>query len=233
MTIKIKHMVAIAALAAMTPSSTSCNSDEPKSSKEPVTQFATLLSVSNSGSTFEMNNASNDRQITVSSSKIIDTTNVKVGNRLLLRFNYTSPQVANTGGPIDLQSYQQVINEPLIAGTAEEWDSWRTQEVNAFYITRTGNYLNMMANVYVLHAPKTFKLVVDSETLNDPYPVAHIIFLSDTSIDGEIRVGYASWDLSLVWKLQSAKGIKVMMANTAGDRVMTFEKDRASITPLD
>lgn len=208
----------------------SCNSSTSDVTEEPLYDFATLTGVNDKGSTFEVIREADEQPCVFTSSFKVDTTRIHVGERLLISY-VNSNGVSYISGPIDLYRYQQVLNGSIEVGTSTEWDSWRTNDVAIYYATRTGKYINVMANVYVLNAPKTFTLVADKATLNDEYPKVYLVFLSDASLEGSMRSGYASWNISEVWDLPTCKGIKLYMANTVGDKVLTFAKDNPSISP--
>lgn len=212
---------------------TSCNSDSPGGlEEEPLYDFATLTGVNDNGSTLEVIRQGDEQPCTFTTPLKVDTTRIPVGDRLLITY-VNSNGVSYVSGPINLYRYQQVLNGDIEIGTSTEWNSWRTNDVSIYYATRTGKYINVMANVYVLNAPKTFTIVADKETLNDEYPNVYLVFLSDTNLEGSMRSGYASWDISKVWDLPTCKGIKLHMANIVGDKVVTFAKDNPSIKPIE
>lgn len=234
MTKNIKKLISGLVSAVLLLGVASCNSSDGGKGiiDNPLYDFATLTAVGDNGSTFEVIKSGDAQPVYLTSNIKVDTKIVPVGQRLLITYQPTDG-ISYQSGPIDLYRYQQVINGDVETGTAAQWEAWRTQDVSLYYFTRTGKYLNAMVNVFVLNAPKTFTLVADEATLDDEYPVLHMIFISDTSMDGSMRTGYASWNIAKVWDRPTCKGVKVLVANIAGDKSYTFTKDKAPITPAE
>lgn len=214
--------------------STSCNSDDDNGGLPPGTLYdiVTLVSNTDQGSVFEFRRDGDSPLITLTSSRRVST-DFKDGDRLLIAYMPLSG-VSYVSGSIDLYGTGNVINGDIQTGTAQEWNSFRTADQNVAFINRSGEYLNVRTEIYVRSQPKTYALVVDESTLDEEIPTAYIIFEPDTQGDTSLHTGYASWNLSKVWNLESVKGLKIVWSDGAtgktGER--TFKKDIQQIEPV-
>jgi len=219
-------------LCAMALSLGACNEDNEKSLPEgTLYDIVTLTANDDDGSVFQFQKDGDSPMITLVSSRKLPET-VKVGERLFIAYVPVGG-VSYVSGAIDLIAYQSVLNDDIKIGTAEEYDGFLTEDQRLTYLTRTGKYLNVAAEIYVLHSPKIYRLVCDEETLDDKYPVCYIQFFTDSGADGRIYTGRASFDISEVWNRPNVEGIVVRLSNTDGANEFTFKKSKETITPTE
>lgn len=225
MKMKTTKSLPLVALMAILALFTSCNK-EPKGGTLPsgtLFDIVTLTANPETGAVFEFQKDGDSPVITLYSSTHLPDT-YKIGQRMLIAYEPTNG-VSYVSGAIVLYGIQSVLNGDIEIGTASQWQNFMTQDQRLTYITRTGQYLNVQADVYVLSQPKTYALVCDESTLDSAWPVCYIIFISDTQGDGRMIQGRASWNISQVWNRENVEGIKVRLANTDGPNEFTFKKD--------
>lgn len=212
---------------------TSCNDDNGGKELPEGTLYdiVTLVSNSDEGSVFEFRKDGDSPIITLVSSRKLDEKEVKPGQRMMIAYVPLSG-VSYVSGGINLIGYRSVLNGDIQVGKAEDWNSFRTFNQKVTWINRSGQYLNVQANIFVKNEPKKYDLVVDESTLNDEYPVAYIIFIPDNEINGYVINGVASWNITKVWEKGSCKGLKVRWANEEGTSTeKVFEKGKEVIEP--
>ncbi len=235
MTTKIRTLMLalITLFGAATFTSCSDDNDGPDFPSNTLYDIVTFESSNESGTTFTLQKDGDSPLITYHSSRQLSTDdNVKAGARLLIAYTIPDSRQAYTSGEINLLGYRSVYNGDIIVGESDDYASFLTQDQRITYLTRTGKYINVGAEIYVLNAPKTYQLVVDKATLGEAYPTAYIIFISDTTADGTIHQGYGSWDISAVWDLPTCKGLTLRVSDPSGQSEYKFEKT-PDITPID
>ncbi len=211
---------------------TSCNEDSGNTfPDETLYDIVTLVENNDSGSVFEFRKDGDSPVITLTSTRKLSD-EVKVGERLMIAYIPLSG-VSYVSGSIELVGYRSVYNGPIVIGKSSDWKAFRTYDQRLTWINRSGNYLNVSAEIYILSQPRTYELVLDETTLNDEYPVAYIVFEPDTNGDGTMHTGYASWDISSVWALGTCKGLKVRLSNLDGKNEFVFEKNPEDIKPVE
>ena len=75
--------------------------------------------------------------------------------------------------------------------------------------------------------------MLDEKTLDNEYPQAYIIYLPDSDLNGTMKTGYASWDISSVWALGTCKGLKISWVDENGSQTRTFNKDQQQVKPAE
>lgn len=198
----------------------SCNS----SSDDIVTEeyqydIATLSAMNDNGSSYIVQKDAASLPVTLTTTQRIDTTNVKVGERLLIVYSLPNGVSAYTSSSITLQGYRPIINKPI------EFGSFSGQNDNLRLISAwvTGKYLNVYASGAVYSDPKEFKLIVDENTLSDQYPTVYLVFRTDNEMSAVESSIYASFDIS---ELQSkASGFQLVwnpIGSVSGKEVFDF-----------
>lgn len=208
------HALALVLAAVCTTAVTSCSDDD---DDDPVPSsalidFVTVASNTDSGSSFTVIDPATEKSATlVTTSRIGEE--FQVGTRALIQ--YTAAQGQYESGQISLYGINSVINGTISEGNATTTDNWSSDPANIASCYRTGKYLNLSCMVNMSSQPNKFEIVADEATLADEYPTAHILFKSDNTM-AQQTVLYASIDLSPVWNLQSAKGIKFIFHTSSG-----------------
>jgi hypothetical protein len=195
--------------------------------------FATVAAVGDTGATFTFRKEDDSPLITLTSTQSFNKDTVKVGMRVFIAYTIESNQ-AYTSGPVTITGMLSPFGGDILAGYAKDYSQFASQQIKLDAMWRSGEYLNVTATAPYYQNPKTFKLVVDSTTIDDTYPKAYLIFESDREIDlVSDKAVYGSFDLSPVWNLETFKGLEVTVNNSGTLRTYTFTKGTQIITPMD
>ena len=212
----------------------SCNDDNHKSLPDgTMFDIVTLVENNDKGSVFEFRKDGDSPLITLTSERKLDEKEVKVGQRIMIAYVPLSG-VSYVSGSIDLIAYRSVFNGNIVIGKASDWNNFGTYEQRVTFINRSGNYINVSAEIYVQNEPKVYNLVLDEKTLDKEYPQAYIIYRPDSDLNGTMKTGYASWDISSVWALGTCKGLKISWVDENSNiQTRTFDKDQQQVKPAE
>lgn len=219
----------IAAAAVCLPSCNSNKSSGTDGEDAGMGRFVTLTSNTDDGSSFNYYNV-NNQSFTLTSSRKIPNAAIKVGERLLVAYtcNWGS---ADKSGSIDLLAYQQIINGTLEVGSSVQLSTPQY----AVYPTQSGPWLDIEARVSVVNQPKTYKVVMDENTIDSDWPTVYLVFESDKEAEGTYKDVYASFDMSSIWNNSKYNGYTlkaVVTAYTGSSSTWNFAKPNAqTITP--
>lgn len=191
--------------------------------------IATLVSMDDSGAVFTVipEDDGTPFSLTFSGYKLSPEM-FTVGNRYLILYTpVTSP--GGPGGASRLLGFLYVYNGTITEGTAESTSSWRTMQQDLVAMWRSGNWINIQANLtYVKDGtPKKYELVVDETTLDNEYPEVHLIYEPDDSPLAETKTFYASFNIESIWERPNVKGIRITAIINQGPRTFTFTKQQA------
>lgn len=205
--------------------------DEPASSipRGAVYDFVTLLESSEEGSVLTMRKNADSPLITYFSD--IDFSRIQTihdGDRLIICYDRVGGEIY-TSGNIVIYGYVQLsgTDQKMLTGSYDEYAGWRCPPMKANALWRTGNFINLDADISVFqaHRPETLVIVADQATINDGYPELHIYYKNEENNDGDnpYRV-YASFDISEIWKKPSCRGVIVNYPDDSGFVSMIFQK---------
>lgn len=207
------------------------DNDEPVSHipNTAVYDFVTLDSSSSEGSEFSMQKNGDSPLIYYSSN--IDFSKVqtiKDGDRLIICYNRTDGPTYSSGeikiyGYVFLASTQQ----QMIVSSPNEYNDWKCSPLKPTALWRTGQYINIEAQLMVYRAnkPESFVIVADEATLGDPYPELHLYYENQKDNDGLNSYSvFGSFDISQVWSSPSCHGVKIIYPSTSGFESSTFYK---------
>ncbi len=213
--------------------SASCNSDSNSGGlpADLCVDFATFTKTSDNGSVFTLRKSADSELVTLTAAVKIDTEKLKPGSRVIIHYLPSGGQQPYQSGPIDLYGISEIQNGTPEKASLSTIEGWPSERLKMMSLTRSGQYLDVWAELSFSSKPERFVLAVDEATLSDEYPQLYIVFTSDNSI-GRIRQYYASFDLSSVWDLPTCKGVSVNYEGTAGNESVKFDKPgREPITP--
>lgn len=162
-------LLPIAAFAVMLSSLTGCNSsDEPGNGSFPTSlQMVTLRQYNPSGGmTFTFRTGATTPLITLTSSLRFDTAAIKAGDRVIIGYDTPDARPDTVSGPIDLKLYRIVYNDTVINATPQIISSWSTAYVSGTQVWRTGNYINIGANIPYNTPLVPMVLYADTENIN-------------------------------------------------------------------
>ncbi len=209
----------------------SCGDDSEVSRIPPtaVYDIVTLESTGGKGTTFSMQLSGDSPVIKyLAPYDFSSSTQLKEGIRMTICYTRGDAPVY-TSGNISLYGYSLMSNteQNALTGTSESYQGWKSQPLKIRAMWRTGMYINMQAELYTHRAdkPKRFVMVADESTLSSPYPELHLIFDNADGNDGKnLQPVTASFDISAVWSVQTAKGVVVYYPTPAGESSQVFEK---------
>ncbi len=208
-------------------------SDKPRNDYYPedmMVDIATYVSSSDNGSVFTLRKDGDSPLVTLTSTRVINENMFKPVTRVLIQYVPESG-IAYKSGPMELYSVQ-AVNSTLKEGTAADYTDWFSDPFSMGGLWRTGNYINLWANIDVEQRPETFELVLDTKTINDECPEYHVIFRTD-GVDGRRHVIYGSYDISKVWSLQTCSSIRVYYPDSHGTTSLVFYKNSTPIVPAE
>lgn len=213
--------------------------DDSEVSRIPATavyDIVTLESTGGKGTTFSMQVSGDSPLIKyLAPYDFSNSTQLKEGMRLTICYTRGDDPVY-TSGNISLYGYSLMSNteQDILTGTSEDYNGWKSQPVKIRAMWRTGMYINMQAELYTMRAdkPKRFVMVTDEATLLSDYPELHVIFDNADGNDGQnLQPVTASFDISAVWSVPTARGVIVYYPTPAGESSQVFEKTMESDTP--
>lgn len=170
------------------------------------------------GSVFSMYLPDSDREIVYTESRaVIDTSVVKVGDRLML--GYVPEGKPYESGRVTVKGYTPIHNSPLMVssgGVENELPDWRRDGVYLYSIWRAGDYINVRARLTYSDKPREFVLVVDTDEIRAkvPVPTARLVHRLEVAKPNFERQVYTSFDISPLWWQTWIKGLRVLVSNT-------------------
>ena len=214
---------------------TSCNmsSNSGESNDNTIYTFATVEAVNDNGASFTFRKEDDSPLITLYSTQSFNTTTVKAGMRVFIGYTITGNQ-PYTSGQVTITGMLSPLGGDIIVGTADDYEQFASQKIGIEAFWRSGEYLNITATGAYYQDPKTFALVVDETTIDEPYPTAYLIFKSDRDIESvSDKAIYGSFDISEVWNREGFKGLAVHVNSTGVQQLYSFNKGAQTITPVE
>lgn len=131
----------------------------------------------------------------------------RVGSRALLYY-YPESGDPYASGPVEIRSLGAINCDTAIIRPIERYE-WDHDAIFLNSIWRTGEYINLRMRAEYSDKPRYFGLVVDSLTMDNPWPEAYILHNLDGAPPGYLRESYASFDISKVWSLPGCLGLRI------------------------
>ena len=133
---------------------------------------------------------------------------VKVNERVLLRYDFTDQATSTANRTIDVYGCNGIINDSLRVTTVSP-DSLPQHQIKLRSLWRTGEFINLHCQVEYTGKTRTFMLVVDGSTAaND---TVHCYLTHD--LRGELgtfwRDCYASFNVGALWRKDTFKCLRV------------------------
>ncbi len=205
----------------------SCNSDNNHSTlpDNMATDFATFVSTSDNGSIFTLRKSADSPIVTLSAPVKVDVSVIKVGQRVIISYVPSGGQGMYESGPITLYGLADIFNADITTESQATINSWQSQRMKMHMISRSGQYLDIWADLEYKTQPERFVLVADESTVSNEYPEAYLVFTSDLNSIGTPRQFYASFDLSPIWNLETCSGLIVHYNDEAGSKTLKLEKE--------
>lgn len=210
-----------------------CKKDDEPESKIPADatyDFVTVAASDHAGCLLTMRKVDDEPLIEYTSTYDLASasTHVSVGDRVIICYNPLSGTVYQSG-PIHLYGYATLDNTEQSVQTPKEGpdDDWDKNPLTVQSIWRTGQYLNLQAQIHVTRAikPKSFVLVADPETIDAEIVRLYMTYTNADGNDGDNPYGVnASFDLAPVWELPTCRSVQVNVPTTAGVQEYRFCK---------
>lgn len=190
-TSRISSALALAATAMMTLIFNSCGFDgreNPGAETIPYESLVTLAAQTPTGQNFTYRTGPDTELITLQATKRIDTTEVRIGQRLIIRYDLPAGTLYGSSGPIDLKGYRKVINATLKEGAIPQiWNSWQLRGISA---NRTGHWLNLIIRVSKTDIPTQFEVMANPQSIANGS--CDIFLITNIKEDLDRPVGYLS-----------------------------------------
>lgn len=186
----------------------SCDS-ETSSSELPVTDIAVLHSVGEGRTVFAVNSVESVGAEYKEWHNELDTTEVKVGNAMLIR--YVDSRVDNR---VELIGYSLFSNLVVKVDDSDKLGDWNRTPVYLQSYTVVDRHLIIHAKLPYSNMKRRLSLLIDRNTLCDEVPSGYIIHeLTDDEPTFD-RSYYLSFDLSAICVQYGIKQLKVMVNNS-------------------
>ena len=194
-------------------STTGCRQDGPDSVEATLYDIVCLSEVSKNGTRFTLTKPGNDELITYSVNGVLDTTHVKVGERLLLAYR-THNLAPYTSGTITPVGYSLITNDTLTAGYIDRVTDWNRDPVYLTSVWMSQHYLNLRARLPYDTKPRLLTVMVDSLTINDEYPDCYLIHRLEQPVNTFDRSYYMSFDVKSLCDRPSCRGFDLILNNS-------------------
>lgn len=192
---------------------TGCRQDGPDSVEATLYDIVCLSEVSKQCTRFTLTKPGNDDVITYSVNGALDTTHVKVGERLLLAYR-TNKQAPYTSGFITPIGYSLITNDTLTAGYISNVTDWNRDPVYLTSVWMSQHYLNIRARLPYDTQPRLLTVMVDSLTIGDDYPDCYLIHRLEEPINTFDRSYYMSFDVKALLDRPSCRGFNLILNNS-------------------
>ncbi|MDE6831863.1 MAG: hypothetical protein K2J07_03930 [Muribaculaceae bacterium] len=190
------------------------DTDSPESVTPAVYDIVCLRHIDQSGSTFTLTKPQSDRVITYTAPQLIDTTLVKVGDRLMLAYSTIPPAEPYQSGHVTALGYSTVYNDPLRAATIDSFPDWKRDPVYLLSAWMSEDFLNLRARLTFDDRPRRLFVMVDTLTLDLPYPACYLIHQLSEPIDNFERAYYLSIDMSALRRLPDCRGFRLFLRDS-------------------
>lgn len=212
---KILLYAIFAALSGMTYVSCSDNNSDPTTDVT-VYDIVCLESVAKSGTHFTLTKPAGGDLITYTTPLVMDTTRVKVGDRLMLAYQ-TLGQPPYRSGAIKPVGYSMVTNDTVRWGYISKVEDWDRDPVYMLSAWMSQDFLNMRARLPYDTEPRLLAVMVDSLTLDNPYPDCYLTHRLANPVETFERAYYISVDMKGLRRLPGCQGFNLILNNSNMD----------------
>lgn len=192
--------------------------------------FATFVSSNEEGSVFTLRKSNDSELVTLTSTVRYDTKVLKPGTRVIIQYVPAGGQKPYESGPITLFGVSKITDDDVTTEALNVINSWPFDRVRMMSITRSGEFIDVWAEVFMNREPKRFVIVADAATVANEYPDLYMVFQADNS-NHTARQLYGSFDMSSIWNLTTCKGVNVHYSTNSGNETVKFEK--STIIPIE
>lgn len=196
---------------------TACRDDDgPESVVPAVTEIATFEgNIPGQGATFTFHRVDDSPLVTIHAGVDIDTAKALPGDRAVVRYRPTTGADPYTSGRVNLVGIAPISTDTIRRQPIDNYPEWQRDGIYLHSMWRSGSYINLFCALPYDPSPRTFRLIVDIATVDQPVPQAYLVhILDDPAINTFSRDYYASWWIGPVWDRPSCKGIDIHLSNT-------------------
>lgn len=227
-------LLPVVALAMMLPVLTACSSsDDPGNSSFPTSlRMVTLRQyLPSGGMVFTYRTGAVTPLITLTSSVSFDTAAVRPGQRVIIGFNTLDARPDTVSGPIDLKVYRTVYNDTVISATPQVKESWSAAMVGSTQVWRTGNFINIGANIPYNSPLVPMALYADEDNINAGICNMYATLKNINAAPGQLVEAYSS--INIVSFLRKHPEVHTFVIHMAGNVDYPVTIDNISILPED
>lgn len=199
------NITAIALLASLAISATSC-SDEEYNHRALLSEIVTATKNTPRGAEFELIRYDDSPAVTLTAPGMAVKDEL-IGKRVLLRY-YSPPGSGATAEEIEIAALSP-INCDTARVAAIDTIAWNATPVYLNSIWRSGTYINLHLRVIYTETARLFNLTVDSATINDAVPQLYMCHDTFGAPDNYMFETYGSYDISKIWNRSTCTGIDI------------------------
>lgn len=192
---------------------TGCREEGPEQVEATLYDIVCLSEVTKQYTRFTLTKPGNDDVITYSINGALDTTHVKIGERLMLAYR-TNNQAPYTSGFITPIGYSLITNDTITAGYIDDITDWNRDPVYLTSVWLSQHYLNLRARLPYDTRPRLLTVMIDSLTIDNDYPDCYLIHRLDEPVNTFDRSYYMSFDVSTLFELPDCRGFNLILNNS-------------------
>ncbi|MCM1028747.1 MAG: hypothetical protein NC342_00060 [Pseudoflavonifractor sp.] len=182
----------------LVPTLTSCDdNDDPNNVVIPTVMNIVTLKryLPEGGMEFTFRTGAATPLVTLTTPLRIDTSVVKMGQRVLIGYNIPDNRPDSVSGPIDLISARKVFNDTIMPATQKVVESYAVAPVGQLQAWRTGNFINAMGLVPYYGTVPNLVMYADEASISGD-AIDMYITLNDPDTPPAQRIDtYSSFDI--------------------------------------
>jgi len=191
--------------------------DEPEDPDGGIAMYqniATYVGDNNSGrSMLEYREINDSPIVTLTLQGRLNQEQVPIGTRLLVTYTLPEWTAYGTSTGIEARSLNVIYNGTVKTDATALPSMEESEGIYVMTFYRSGEYLNLMAQLPASSGKREFDLVADATTLNDEIPQLYLTTHAENE-EGYNRKTIASLNMGAVWNMPSCKGVEVHLKNT-------------------
>lgn len=194
-----------------------CGDDDNVPTTSPTTYDIVCLSeVGDHGTVFTLTKPQSSRLISYSVNARLDTTKIKLGDRIMLAYQTTS-QPPYKSGAITPVGYSLINNDSLYTGNITKIPHWDSDPVYIISAWMSEDYLNMRVRLPYISDSRVLGVMLDLPTVNSEYPDCYLVHQLVEPINTFDRSYYISVDMRVLQKLPNCHGFNLKVNNSNMD----------------
>lgn len=195
---------------------TSCR-DEPDRPDQGVATYqniATFVGNNDRGLSMLQYREINDSPlVTLTLQGTIDQNQAPTGTRMLVTYTLPEGVAYGTSTAIEASSLNVIYNGTVKTDATTLPDMNTSEGIYVMTLYRSGEYINLMAQLPACSGKRKFSLVADPATLGSDIPTLYLTTSADNE-QGFNRKTVASFNMTPVWNLATCRGVKLLVNNT-------------------